>query len=509
MISDRSARASTARLYADPLRTSATTLTVIVPVFNEQHLVEASLSRLHVLGDSPLLKQVQVIVVDNGSTDQTPAVLQRFQACLDQDFGAAKFRWNFLRIERNRGRGDAVRKGIDIADCDLVVAHDADLEYYPADLLKMVKLFLEEEADAVFGSRFRGGGEFRRLLYLRHSLVNWFLTFLGSMITNLDLSDIETGYKMVRRELLQSIPIDHDDFRTEPELAIKLAKRDARIFEVPIRYSGRTRQEGKKIGLRDGILTLGCMARNWLSDDVYKEDAFGSHVLTRLRRAPRFSRWMADMLRPHVGQRVLELGAGIGNLTVELIPRNSYWASDRNPLYLHNLRRLAPTQPYLHVCLINAEDSNSFPKEQFDTVICRYTIEHAEDDLLAMRNVFNAVSNDGNVLVLVPHNPSFYGTLDKVVGHLRRYTLAELTDLGNRAGLRMKLAIAFNRAGSPAWWWDGKVVRHRNIRLWQVKLFNFLVPVIRLIDSWLPFPPLTLIGIFEKVPKSHIRASQP
>ena len=142
----------------------------------------------------------------------------------------------------------------------LVVIHDADMEYHPQDLLQMVDLFFFEDADAVFGSRFMPGG-YKRALFFRHALGNKFLTFLCDMVCDLNLTDMETCYKMVRADLLKSIPLESATFDVEPELAIKLAKRGSRIFEVPISYSGRTYAEGKKIGWRDGVRALWAIFR--------------------------------------------------------------------------------------------------------------------------------------------------------------------------------------------------------------------------------------------------------
>jgi glycosyltransferase involved in cell wall biosynthesis len=204
----------------------------------------------------------------------------------------------------NGGKGNAVRTALAEADCEITVIHDADLEYHPRDLLRIVRVFVEERADAVFGSRF-AGGEARRALLFRHELGNRFLTFLTNWVTNVNLTDMETCYKAVRTALLKSIPILSNDFRMEPELTIKLAKREARIFEVPISYSGRTYQEGKKINWRDGFRALWAILRFWLSDQVYAQDAYGSQILGRLARAPRFNAWMADTIRPFCGKRVL------------------------------------------------------------------------------------------------------------------------------------------------------------------------------------------------------------
>ena len=239
-------------------------LAILVAVYNEQYLVETSLRRLRVLADSPYLGRVRVIVVNDASTDETRAALQRFREEIPQ-FSPATFEWIFLDHAENQGKGAAIRTAIQHVDTDLVVIHDADLEYHPDDIGKMIPLFIQEDADAVFGSRFLSS-DFRRVLFFRHSLGNKLITLLTNIVTDLNLSDIETCYKMVRADMMTSIPWESDRFGIEPEITIKLAKRNARIFEIPIRYSGRTYAEGKKITWKDGLSTLWCILRYNLFD---------------------------------------------------------------------------------------------------------------------------------------------------------------------------------------------------------------------------------------------------
>ena len=215
-----------------------TSLSVLVPVYNEQHLVYKSLERLKIRqARAHTSIEIEVIVVDDCSTDDSANVLERFRQEQTGD-SQLNINWIFLRHEKNGGKGQAVKTALQSATCAISVIHDADLEYHPKDLLRIIKVFVEEEADAVYGSRF-AGAEVRRVLFFRHQLGNKFLTFLSNLVTDLNLSDMETCYKAVRTELLKSIPIESNDFRIEPELTIKLAKRHARIFEVPISYSGK------------------------------------------------------------------------------------------------------------------------------------------------------------------------------------------------------------------------------------------------------------------------------
>jgi glycosyltransferase involved in cell wall biosynthesis len=216
-------------------------VSAVMPAYNEAATIEESISRLHAV---PL--RVELIVVNDGSTDRTGEVLDRLHAegKIDQ----------VIHQPGNRGKGAAVREGIRRATGHVIVIQDADLEYDPLeypDLLEPIRL---GRADAVFGSRFQAGP--RRVLYFWHSVGNRFLTLLSNMLTDLNLTDMETCYKMVRADLMKALPLESDRFGIEVELTARLAQSGARIWEVPISYSGRTYAEGKKIDWRDGVAAI-------------------------------------------------------------------------------------------------------------------------------------------------------------------------------------------------------------------------------------------------------------
>jgi glycosyltransferase involved in cell wall biosynthesis/phospholipid N-methyltransferase len=479
-------------------RRTTTSLGVIVPVYNEQYLIAASLSRLAVLGESPLLDRVDVIVVDDGSSDQTASAVEDFRASLDENGKDPKISWLFLRHEKNGGKGAAIRTGLAHIDTELVVIHDGDLEYHPRDLLQMVEVFLYEDADAVFGSRFMPGG-YTRALFFRHALGNKLLTFLCDLVCDLNLTDMETCYKMVRVSLLKSIPLESATFDVEPELAIKLARRGGRIFEVPISYSGRTYREGKKICWKDGFRALWSIFYYAVSDKLYTADTYGAEILGRLNRAPRFTCWMADVILPFVGDRVLEIGAGTGNMSLHLMPRASYWATDVNAHYVDYLVSMKTSRPYMRVAQTDAIDGETYPRGQgFDTVVSLNVVEHLEDDLGTLRNIRNALEDGGRAIILVPCGPRLYGTLDEVLGHRRRYTEEQLVDVSQRAGFRVERVLKFNRPGVIGWWLNGKILRRRAFGLAQMRLLNLLTPLFRLLDPWIPLPPLSIIAILRK-----------
>ena len=471
-------------------------MSVLVPVYNEQHLVDTSLARLEILATSPALERVEVIVVDDCSKDGTTEVLRRFAATHEGATG--KISWRFLRHEKNGGKGRAIKTALAQATCEISVIHDADLEYHPKDLLRIVQVFVDEEADAVFGSRF-AGSEVRRALFYRHELGNKLLTFLCNMVTNLNLTDMETCYKAVRTDLLKSIPIVSNDFRLEPELTIKLAKRQARIFEVPVSYYGRGYQEGKKINWRDGYRALGAIFGFGMSDDIYVPDEHGSQILARFAKAPRFSTWMADTIRPYCGNRVLEIGGGVGNLTLQLVPRWTFVVADANPLHVQTLKALKAERPYLGVSYCDVSDVSSFPKspEGYDTVICLNSIEHVDNDQEALRNLRSVLSTDGRAIVLVPQGQWNFGTLDQLLGHKRRYSREQLRALAAESGFEVEKLIEFNRFGALAWYINGRIMKKKTFSRFQIRLLNALVPFMRLYDRLVPTPPLSLIAILK------------
>ena len=237
-------------------------LSILIPIYNERYSIRELLRR--VLSVSlPNEMDREVIIVDDGSTDGTRDILAGFESRYPQTIRC-------VFQERNFGKGAAIRKAIANATGDFCIFQDADLEYDPRDYDAMLQPLLEGVADCVYGSRFLYR-ERRRVLYFRHSLGNRFLTNLSNLFTDLYLTDMETCYKAFRTELLKTIPIRSNDFGLEPEITAKIAKRGFRVYEVPIRYDGRTYAEGKKITWKDGCKALYTVMKYWLIDDCYHQ----------------------------------------------------------------------------------------------------------------------------------------------------------------------------------------------------------------------------------------------
>ena len=301
-------------------------LSVLIPLYNERWTLETIIRRVLAV---PLDLELELIVVDDGSSDGSWEELQRI--------AGEDSRIRTFRHQRNRGKGAAIRTAIDHMSGDVAVVQDADLEYDPHDYLRLLTPIRDGRADAVFGSRF--AGETHRVLYFWHSLGNQLLTLLSNMVNDVNLTDMETCYKMVRTDVLRQIRLQSNTFTLEPEITCRLAQWGARIYEVPIGYSGRTYLEGKKIKAIDGAKVFWELFRCRCLDPQFSHHR-DFYLLKSTARARKYNRWLLDQCRPYLGSRVLELDAGIGSLSALLLNCPQAGAGEPRPAV-----RLPAAQP--------------------------------------------------------------------------------------------------------------------------------------------------------------------
>ena len=466
------------------------TVSILVPLYNEVDLIAAVIARVLAVDFRPGV-ETEIIVVDDGSTDGSGEVVEELRLRHPE-------RITLLRHAVNQGKGAAIHTAIGRATGEFAVVQDSDLEYNPQDLSRVMRPLLEGRADAVFGSRFLVAGE-RRVLYFWHSLANHFLTTACNAVADLNLTDMETGYKAFRLSLVKSIPLRSRRFGIEPELTIKLAQRGVALYEVPISYRGRTYAEGKKIGLKDALQALWFIAMYGLRRDIYLDD--GARILDALARTPRFNAWMADTVRDFIGRNVLEIGAGIGNLSQCLCSRrSSYVATDVDNEHLARLGIRFQNQPNVRLrrCDLSAPGDFAPFAGQADTVVCLNVLEHIEDDAAGLRNIATALAPGGRAIVLVPQDQSIYGTLDKVLGHYRRYSQAELRSKMEQAGFEVERVLEFNRVTRPGWYLNGRILKRRHFSRFQLWWFDRLVWLWRRIERLIPWPAVSIIAVGRK-----------
>ncbi|MGZ4808125.1 MAG: glycosyltransferase [Thermoanaerobaculia bacterium] len=475
--------------------TKAPLLSVIVPCYNERATVAELLRRVR-----EVRIDKEIIVVDDKSTDGSKDIV----AALAREWPEIRH----ILQPVNQGKGAAIRRGIEEARGDIVLIQDADLEYDPEEYPKLIQPIVDGHADVVFGSRFEGYP--RRVMLYWHRLGNNLLTFLSNATTNLDLTDMETCYKVFRREVIQSIRLKSDRFGIEPEITAKVAKRGYRIFEVPISYYGRDYWEGKKINWKDGFSAIWTILKYGLFDDHSSEPAT-YRTIRRLDRLKRYNKWIWDRVAPYVGQRVLEVGAGSGTMTRFLYGRELIVATDKETPYLDRLRNAFRRRPGVIVerLDLDSDSANDLSKYTFDTVTCINVLEHTDDDDAALRRVRQILMPGGRVIVFVPAGKSLFGTLDKSVGHQRRYERAELAEKLQRAGFQVEDIGYQNQVAKLAWWLNSRVLHRQELPAAQSRIFDRFVPLFQAIEGKHPSSGLSLIAIGRKPPIADVAAPSP
>jgi SAM-dependent methyltransferase len=349
---------------------------------------------------------------------------------------------------------------------------------------------LEGKADVVYGSRFLSSHA-HRVLYFWHSLGNRFLTLASNMVTDLNLTDMETCYKVFRREVLESIVIDEDRFGFEPEITAKVAHQGWRIYEVGVSYAGRTYAEGKKIGWKDGVRALYCIARYGLAGSGKQEgpggtahfeaaDAQLQGTLENLDGADNYAEWIESKLAPHLRGEILEVGAGRGTFTHRLSRYGRVTATEKSPQSLAALRERYAGDAKVQVC-----DADAVPDDRrFDAIVLVNVLEHIEDDAGALRSLAARLRPGGVLLVYVPALAGLMSDFDRAIGHFRRYERGGLMKTAYRAGLAVASIDFVNSVGAVAWWTVARQLGRAPTGGASVKVYdNLVVPWLRRVEG--------------------------
>ena len=463
-------------------------LSVIIPVYNEINTIGEILTRVLEV-DLPK----EVIVVDDCSTDGTREFLKEWGAGRKEE---SKDEVRIFYQPKNMGKGAALRSAFKEATGEIVIIQDADLEYHPQEYPKLIEPILDGRADVVYGSRFLGTP--RRVLMFRHTLGNKLLTFFSNLCTDLNLTDMETGYKVFKKEVLEHLHLKSNRFGFEPEVTAKTAKMNYRIYEVPISYSGRDYWEGKKIRWMDGLKAIFSILRYNFFDSETEDIVY--QTLQRMKKLRRYNQWIFLKFRPFLGRRVLEIGSGIGNITKFLLDRELIIATDVEPKYLALLKNtFGKYKKFIieHLDISGAEMEH-YRSYHIDSVICFNVLEHIEQDEKPLKKIFDLLEPEGRLLLLVPSHPWLYGSLDRHLGHHRRYGKRELKNKLEAVGFKIIFLTYFNRIGILGWFLNSKILRRKRLPSFQLRIYNFLVPLLKL-EKFFPLPfGISLLAVAEK-----------
>jgi glycosyltransferase involved in cell wall biosynthesis len=459
-------------------------LSIVMPAFNERWTISEIVPRVLAVDLGSVEKEL--IIIDDASTDGTREMLRELET---------RKGIRVIYHERNLGKGAAVARGFREASGDVVLIQDADLEYEPNEYPMLLRPILEGDADVVYGSRFLGSPRGHRVLYFWHAVGNKFLTLVSNAFTGLNLTDMETCYKVVRREVADRLDLRSQRFGVEPEITCKVARLGVRVYEVPISYRGRTYAEGKKIGFRDAVQALWTIFRfaRWEAphDDV------GAITLRRMARLAPYNAWLDARFEHFLGDRILEVGSGVGNQTQYFIHKERVIASDIEPHYVRELKAKFDVRSNVRVASfrfpLDPAARDDLRQERIDSIVCMNVLEHIEHDRATLEDFASVLQPDGRLVLLVPALPGLYGTLDIHLNHFRRYTRESLRALVTSAGFEVAQIRYLNRPGVLGWWLNSRVLKRRVLPRGQLAAFKWLYPLLKLEEKSEPSFGMSLL----------------
>lgn len=380
------------------------------------------------------------------------------------------------------GASAALRAGLAECHAPWVILQDPVPGYSASDYPALLQPLVNREADAVYGVRVKHSNGARHPP-ARQTFSDGALTLLTSALTDLKLSDVTTGMRAFRTELLREMPLSESGDGIDVELAVKLAAQLFRIHEVPIAVD----MPARRSAWREQLARAATLARYALLTNDADGRHEGYNTLLRMEEgAPRYNAWLGDKIARHLGQRVLEVGAGIGTITRQIAPgRELVVALEMDRFYYDRLVNLFEGLPQVRPVLAGVEraDWDRLAEERFDSVVLSNVLEHIADDREALVNFRRVLEPGGRLVCLVPAIPALFGTMDSAVGHYRRYSKATLTRLFADSGFRVEVLESLNVLGIPGWFLNGRILKRHGVPPFQLRLYDLVSPIVARVEA--------------------------
>ncbi len=402
---------------------------ILIPVYNEQAYLSLVVERVLA---APLPEGVdrELVLVDDCSRDRSPEIIRELVA---QHPGVIRA----FRQPKNQGKGAAIRRAIKEMRGDFAIIQDADLEYDPNEYSLALAPLLDGRADVVYGSRF-ATRETRKVLQYHHKLGNLFLTHLSNFTTGLDLTDMETCYKAFRADALKSIPLRSNRFGIEPEITAKIAKRGWTVYEVPISYNGRRYSEGKKIGWKDGVSAIRVILKYWFLDDSYYDEDDDSDSAHKVESSKNYGKTLVKRARPYLGQKTLELGAGLGPISRFFPQKERLTVSESDDRRLKFLHASYDGNAVVDVAKLNLKTGETTLTAQdehsYDSVVCFCRVSELDlSDGAVLAQVRKYLARGGCLIATLPAKSQ-----DKRGSRVKGYSREEIETILTNAGFTIE-----------------------------------------------------------------------
>jgi glycosyltransferase involved in cell wall biosynthesis len=452
-------------------------LSIVIPVYNEINTILEVIQRVKNERHSK-----EIIIVDDASTDGTKELLSQID---EQDI-------KVIFKDANEGKGAALREGFKYITGDIVIIQDADLEYYPDEYQVLIEKIVKNKADVVFGTRFLG---VHRVFYFYHYLGNKLINLAANILLNTNLTDMMTGYKAFKASVLKQLVLKANGFGIEAEITAQVFKRRLRVYEVPISYEGRSYEEGKKIKWTDFFLSLYWLIKAaflkpcGMSDVPHGQD-IGMDTLFKMRTMKNNNYWLYKRMEPYLGKRILEIGAGIGNMSKHLVSKaRDVCLTEIDKEKIEYLRNRFGANPYVKIISSDISAVNiPFEFKGVDTAVGVSVLEHIKDDIAALRNIKEILEREGRLILIVPAHKGLFGSLDKNLGHHRRYSKKELTAKLKEAGFAVEHQRYSNFLAAIGWFLEYKIMKRKYMSKTRSQIADKLIPFIGLIEKYIKFP---------------------